>query len=181
MELYGSPDGGKTIVPVEAVLNSDGTTYSLSTQVNNASSITIGTVDIAPAQTIGLAAGTQSIGTVVVSVPGTAVAGFSNETGAEAHKQLIADPGASVTVHVTGLMVTNDNTAPITIVVTTDTGGANTSISPIYTVPVGGATQPAVLNLYFPQPGLLGTVHKNVGFTATGTSNYTVQLVGYAV
>lgn len=113
---------------------------------------------------------------VTLIQPGTAVGGFHNEVDAVAAHEIIADPGALKAVHVTQLIVTNDATAPITVKLVTDTGGGAAAITPTYSVAASGT-----LVIPYGNPGVVGTTNKNVGFTTVGTSNYTVQVIGYSI
>lgn len=113
---------------------------------------------------------------VTLIQPGTAVGGFHNEVDAVAAHEIIADPGALKAIHVTQLIVTNDATAPITVKLVTDTGGGAAAITPTYSVAASGT-----LVIPYGNPGVVGTTNKNVGFTTVGTSNYTVQVIGYSI
>ena len=123
----------------------------LHVSVDNAASITIGAVYEA----------------------GTAVVGSDSETGATAHHELVADPGSGLTIYVRGLAIQNTGATTDTFQLETDTAGARTAVGPVWTVPAGD-----VLNLAFGGPGLPCTVHKNLGYTAVGTSAFVILVDG---
>jgi hypothetical protein len=110
-----------------------------------------------------------------IAEAGAAVAGFDSEAGATAHHQLIAAQGGTEVVYVRGLTVFNAATAPITLQLETDTGGAHTAISPAFPVPAGGS-----INLVFGGPGLPGAANKNVGYSSVGASAFSVVANGVA-
>ena len=100
--------------------------------------------------------------------------GFGSYAAAQTDTALIADPGSGLAVYVTDIVVTNDSTAAITVFLESDTASAKTAITPTYKIPASGG-----MALSFRTP-IKGTVHKNVGVTTTGTSNFTVEVHGYA-
>ena len=116
----------------------------------------------------------ESAPVLSVQAPGTPVNGIGSFAAAQTDTALIADPGASKSIHITSLSITNDATHAVTVVIECDTTGAKTALTPVYNIPASG-----VLNLNFGAPGIVATVHKNVGVTTTQVSNITVHVVGY--
>lgn len=101
--------------------------------------------------------------------------GFSTETTAQASKTLISAVEDAV-IYVQRLIVTNDATAAITVKVETDTVGVKTALTPVINI-----AKSAVEVIDFGDLGIPGTVSKDIGFTSTGVSNFTVQVIGYVV
>ena len=135
------------------------------------------------------ASGTVDIGTVAIdqTTPGgtngvvertmgelAPLIGFGNYAAAQTDTALIADPGSGVAIYVTDIVVTNDSTAAITVFLESDTASAKTAITPTYKIPASGG-----MALHFRTP-IKGTVHKNLGVTTTGVSNFTVEAHGYS-
>ena len=156
----GSSDGGTTWYPVKV------------------SAAGVQAVDPA---TLGQALAAASMPVVLASdvnvstVPGgTAVSGAHNAATAQTDHELIADPGSSKTIYVQTLAICNAGTAALTIQLETDTAGAKTAVGPVFTMPTGIA---GAINLAF-GPGLACTVHKNLGYTSTGSTAFSVSVGG---
>jgi hypothetical protein len=98
---------------------------------------------------------------------------FEDETDATANDEIKAAPGAGLSLYVTDLIVSNDATAAITFKLMEDTGGTPTAVSGTFKVAVSSSL---VINFRTP---IKLTAAKNLGYTATGTSNYTVQVCGF--
>lgn len=127
---------------------------------------------VAPASDI--TAGTY-IGEVSEKYKSTAWSACEDETDAATDDEIKAAPGAGVSLVVTDLIITNDATAAITFKLLEDTASAKTSL--LGTMKIA-ASSAFVLALKTP---LVLTANKNLGYTTTGTSNYSVFVAGYTV
>ena len=156
----------------------------LPVKVTNVADITIGVVKNEGTSDGGTtwvpesvdASGNQNVNVVSTAQMGTPVNGIGNYAAAQSDVELIADPGVGKAIHITALSITNDATLAITVKLEADTASAKTAITPTYKIPASGT-----LNLSFGAQGIVATAHKNVGVVTTGTSNFTVHAVGYAV
>ncbi len=107
------------------------------------------------------------------TIPGAAWSAYEDETGAATDDELVAAPGAGLSLYVTDIVVTNDATAAITIKFMEDTASAKTQKTGVWKIPASGGI---VVNLRTP---IKLTAAKNWGYTSTGTSNYSVFCAGY--
>ena len=151
VQIEGSSDGGTTWYPVKV--------SAAGVQTHAIDQTTPGTTNGVVERTMGEL---------------SPLIGFGNYAAAQTDTALIADPGSGLAVYVTDIVVTNDSTAAITVFLESDTASAKTAITPTYKIPASGG-----MALSFRTP-IKGTVHKNVGVTTTGTSNFTVEVHGYA-
>ena len=151
VQIEGSSDGGTTWYPVKV--------SAAGVQTHAIDQTTPGTTNGVVERTMGELA---------------PLIGFGNYAAAQTDTALIADPGSGVAIYVTDIVVTNDSTAAITVFLESDTASAKTAITPTYKIPASGG-----MALHFRTP-IKGTVHKNLGVTTTGVSNFTVEAHGYS-
>jgi hypothetical protein len=104
--------------------------------------------------------------------PGTTFYAHHDFTAAQTdHEVLAAD--AALIPYITDIIITNDSSAAITVVVEADTASAKTKLLGTLYIPAsGGIAQPF-------QTPIKGTAAKNIGVTSTGTSNWSITLSGY--
>lgn len=155
--------------------NQDGS-YSDSVYVKNIAGGTITSLAVMGSDgAVERTLSTDTAGRLFILDSKTSKNGFSTETAAQTDKALIpAVVGKEI--YVQRLIVTNDDTAAITVKLITDTTDVKTAVTPILNF-----AKSCVEILDFGELGIPGTSGKNIGFTSTGTSNYTVQVVGYVV
>ena len=151
VQIEGRSDGGTTWYPVKV--------SAAGVQTHAIDQTTPGTTNAVVERTMGELA---------------PLIGFGSYAAAQTDTALIADPGSGVAIYVTDIVVTNDSTAAITVLLESDTASAKTAITPTYKIPASGG-----MALHFRTP-IKGTVHKNLGVTTTGVSNFTVEVHGYA-
>ena len=95
-----------------------------------------------------------------------------NHSSAETDHELVAAPGANLSLYLTDVIVSNGATAG-TVKIIEDTASAKTAIIDVMYLAVNGG---AVINLKTP---MRLTANKNLGFTSATVTTHTVTVCGY--
>jgi hypothetical protein len=107
--------------------------------------------------------------------PGAPFTGFHDVAGgAHTDVELVAAPGAGLSLYITDVWITNDATLATSVKFEEDTASAKTQKMGVLYIPASGGI--SITGMRSP---IKLTANKNLGFTTTGTANTSIQVSGY--